>query len=317
MKALLIVLCLLFIIGIISPANAQQLQFKKSSDSDTYTYNYKWVDQAKQTNTLTFSVDKTTAQEQYKNQTVFKPEIAQRYVYVELMKQAQKVSPKEARVTIQQRGERLELKVSSRDQAMLDKWKSLMSEKQESAFDDYLFANHYTRFVNHLGQEGVIPDHIRYIQQSRAFLLPAAQAIYEQLDEGTDTRAYVNLMLGWIQSIPYNQLTSRVDANGAGFFTPLEVLNNNKGDCDSKATLTASLMRSLLPDLSMAMIYLPNHALLAVNLGERPNEKSINIRGAQHVLIEPTGPGLVGIGEISDETARHIANGSYKVVMIP
>ncbi|WP_342805299.1 hypothetical protein [Alteromonas sp. M12] len=317
MKRLLISLCVLFSAASIFAVDAQQLQFNQSSDGENVVFNYQWIDQSNQTKTLEFSLDKSAAQDQYQNQTVFKPEIAQRYVYIELMKQAQRVDPKEARVLIQQRGNRLEIEVTSRYQEMLDKWKSLMSEKQDSAFDDYLFANHYTRFVNHLGQEGVIPDHIRYIQESREILLPAAQAIYEQLEQGSDTRTYVNLMLGWIQTIPYNELTSRIDSNGAGFFTPIEVLNNNKGDCDSKATLTASLMRSLLPDLSMAMVYLPNHALLAVNLGERPDEKAIDIRGAQHVLIEPTGPAMVSIGKISDDTARHIANGTFRVVPIP
>ncbi|GAA6182839.1 hypothetical protein [Aliiglaciecola sp. NS0011-25] len=317
MKRLFISLCVLFSAASIFAVDAQQLQFNQSSDGENVVFNYQWIDQSNQTKTLEFSLDKSAAQDQYQNQTVFKPEIAQRYVYIELMKQAQRVDPKEARVLIQQRGNRLEIEVTSRYQEMLDKWKSLMSEKQDSAFDDYLFANHYTRFVNHLGQEGVIPDHIRYIQESREILLPAAQAIYEQLEQGSDTRTYVNLMLGWIQTIPYNELTSRIDSNGAGFFTPIEVLNNNKGDCDSKATLTASLMRSLLPDLSMAMVYLPNHALLAVNLGERPDEKAIDIRGAQHVLIEPTGPAMVSIGKISDDTARHIANGTFRVVPIP
>ncbi|MDO6711396.1 hypothetical protein Q4567_11740 [Aliiglaciecola sp. 2_MG-2023] len=317
MKRLLISLCVLFSAASIFAVDAQQLQFNQSSDGENVVFNYQWIDQSNQTKTLEFSLDKSAAQDQYQNQTVFKPEIAQRYVYIELMKQAQRVDPKEARVLIQQRGNRLEIEVTSRYQEMLDKWKSLMSEKQDSAFDDYLFANHYTRFVNHLGQEGVIPDHIRYIQESREILLPAAQAIYEQLEQGSDTRTYVNLMLGWIQTIPYNELTSRIDSNGAGFFTPIEVLNNNKGDCDSKATLTASLMRSLLPDLSMAMVYLPNHALLAVNLGERPDEKAIDIRGALHVLIEPTGPAMVSIGKISDDTARHIANGTFRVVPIP
>ncbi|WP_460312125.1 hypothetical protein [Aliiglaciecola aliphaticivorans] len=317
MKSLSINLCILMITGLVAPIHAKQLQFEKSSDETSYRFAYQWVDQGNQNKSLTFSIDKTVAQNQYKNQTVFKPEIAQRYVYVELMKQAQKIDPKEARVSIQQRGEQLEVSVSSRHLEMLDKWKSLMSEKQQSAFDDYLHEHHYTRFTNHVGQEGVIPDHIRYIQESRSIVLPAAQAIYEQLEKGSDTRGYVNLLLSWIQTIPYNELTNRVDSNGAGFFTPVEVLTNNKGDCDSKATLTASLMRSLLPDLSMAMVYLPNHALLAVNLGERPNEESINIRGAQHVLIEPTGPAVINIGEISDETARHVTNGNYTVVMIP
>lgn len=297
--------------------HAQQLHFNQFADGSNLQFSYQWIDQFQQAKTLQFSIDKDAAHTQYKNQTAFKPDIAQRYVYVELMKQAQKVHPKEARINIHQRGDRIEMQVTSRSQEMLEKWQLLMSQKQQSAFDEYLQDHHFTRFTNHVGEEGVIPDHIRYIQESIQIVLPAAQAIYEQLEEGSDTRGYVNLLLSWIQTIPYNQLNNRVDSNGAGFFTPIEVLSNNKGDCDSKATLTASLMRSLLPDLSMAMVYLPNHALIAVNLGIRENEHTIDIRGAEHVLIEPTGPALVTIGQVSDETLRHIVNGTYSVVMIP
>lgn len=296
---------------------AEQTRFQKNEDTNFINLHYEWLDHQQQARELAFSLNKEVTQSQYRNQTDFKPQMAQRYVYVELMKQAQKIDPKEARVNLIQRGKRIEVSVTSRSQEAISKWRDLMADKQESAFDQYLDDNHYARFTNHTGQEGVLPDHIRYIRESREIVLPVAQAIYDQLAEGSDTRDYINLLLSWIQSVPYDTLENRVGTSGSGFFSPVEVLVNNKGDCDSKATLTASLMRALLPNLSMAIVYLPNHALLAVNLGHRGPEQWLDIRGAPHILIEPTGPAKVTIGKTSDETARHLANGSYTYVLVP
>lgn len=314
MRPFCLFLCLYFFVV---STLAEQLSFGKNSTSSAITLTYKWLDHQQQARELAFSLDKKATESHYRNQTDYKPQIAQRYVYVELMKSAQQVNPKEARINLVQRGDRIEVSVKSRSAEMQQKWLNSMSEKRESAFTQYLTDNYYTRFKNYMGQIGVIPDHVRYVQESRAIILPVAQAIYDQLEEGSDTRDYINRLLSWIQSIPYDTLESRIDSSGAGFYTPVEVLVNNKGDCDSKAALIASLMRSLLPDLSMSIVYLPGHALLAVNLGTRPNETSVELRGAQHVLLEPTGPAKVKIGVVSAETARHIANGNYTAVSIP
>ncbi|TRY32924.1 hypothetical protein [Aliiglaciecola sp. M165] len=309
----------LWLFGVILTTNvlAQQTRFQKNDAADFIGLRYEWLDHQEQTRELTFSLSKEITQNQYRNQTDYKPEIAQRYVYVELMRQVQQINPMEARVKLVHRGERIEVSVTSRSRDMISKWQNLMAEKQESAFDQYLDDNHYARFTNHAGQEGVLPDHIRYVRESRDIVLPVAQAIYDELQEGSDTRDYINLLLSWLQSIPYDTLENRIGTSGSGFFSPVEVLVNNKGDCDSKATLAAALMRALLPNLSMAIVYLPNHALLAVNLGYRNDEQWLDIRGAPHVLIEPTGPAKMTIGKTSDETARHLANGSYTYVLVP
>lgn len=307
-----------FLGGMLSTsALSEQTRFQKNKDPNFINLNYTWLDHQQQPRELAFSLSTDITQNQYRNQTDYKPEMAQRYVYVELMKQAQQVNPKEARVKLVHRGQRIEVSVTSRSRQMISKWQGLMAEKQESAFDQYLHDNHYTRFTNYMGQEGVLPDHIRYIQESRDIVLPVAQAIYDQLTEGSSTRDYINLLLSWIQTIPYDTLESRIGSSGAGFFSPVEVLVNNRGDCDSKATLTAALLRALLPNLSMAIVYLPNHALLAINLGIRSDEQNLDIRGAPHVLIEPTGPAQVTIGNTSQETARHLANGSYTYLLVP
>ncbi len=296
--------------------DAKQLEFTKTEQAESLVLSYKWLDHQQQRE-LAFSLPKQAIAKQLQGQKSYKQAVAMRHVYVNMMKHAQTIDPKEARVDIRQHGSKIQVKVTSRSQQMIDKWQTLMGEKQQQAFDQYLAENHFSMYENHLGQSGVIPDHIRYINENRSVVLPLAQALYEQLLEGSDSRDYLNILLSWVQSIPYDTLEDRLVSNGTGFFTPVEVLINNLGDCDSKATLTASLLRSLLPDLSMAIVYLPEHAVLAVNLGQRADEFNIMVRGAPHVLLDPTGPAQLKLGKISQTSSQAIANGRYSVAIIP
>lgn len=295
---------------------AKQTGFSKTEQSDSVLITYQWLSD-QQPQKLSFSLAKEAVMKQMQGQKSYQPAIALRHVYVNMMKHAQTIDPKEARVDIRQQGKSIQVKVTSRSQQMIDKWQKLMSDKQEQAFDQYLQENHFSLYENHLGQSGIIPDHIRYIAENRSIMLPVAQALYEQLLTGSDARVYLNLVLTWVQSIPYDTLEDRLVSNGTGFFTPVEVLMNNLGDCDSKATLTASVLRSLLPNLSMVFVYLPDHAVLAVDLGQRAGEQNILVNGTPHVLLDPTGPAQLALGKLSDKSAQAIANGRYSVSIIP
>lgn len=294
-----------------------QRMFNKSNSADSVDLSYEWLTHSQQPVKLAFSIPKDKLSSQFKSQKNYMPDIAQRHVYIELMKEAQKVNPKEARVKIVKLAKNYKISVSSHSPEMLQKWQANMANKQQQAFDQYLEDNYYIRFKTHLGQEGVKPDHVRYLVESRDLVLPAAQAIYDKMEPGSDSRDYVNLLMSWIQSIPYNELEDRLVSNGSGYFSPVEVLTNNLGDCDSKTTLAASLMRSLLPNLPMVLIFLPDHALLGANLAHRSNEQTLKIDGVDYLLMEPTGPALMKIGSLSDKSMSDIASGMYTSEKIP
>ena len=107
-------------------------------------------------------------------------------------------------------------------------------------------------------QRAVKPDHRRYIDETAKALVPVSQAFYEKINTSADARAYFSLLLGWVQSIPYDTLEDRVASSGAGFAPPMGLLLQNKGDCDSKAVLTSALVRAFLPNTEMIMVFLPN-----------------------------------------------------------
>jgi hypothetical protein len=192
-----------------------------------------------------------------------------------------------------------------------------MANAEIAAFDQYLQDNYYARFTSYLGQEAVKADHLRYISENKIPLLPVAQAIYETLALNSESRIYVNLLLSWVQSIPYNELEDRMSSNGAGYLPPLAIIRQNQGDCDSKSVLMASLIRSLLPDVKLVMIYLPQHALLGISLPTRSNEKTFSFDGSDYLLMEPTGPAVMPLGSIATTTNSAINSGLISYEQIP
>jgi hypothetical protein len=69
----------------------------------------------------------------------------------------------------------------------------------------------------------------------------------------------------------------------------------------------------LLPEVKMSMVYLPNHALLAIVLPFRTNEQTIDIDGMDYLLMEPTGPAKIPLGEIANRSASDIAGSMYSL----
>lgn len=317
LRNLFLLLLLVAVLFFPDVAVGQQQKFEKRDQGRNVQLTYEWRDHFEQSRSLSFELEKRQMSEQYRSQTNYMPDLAMRYVYISLMKHAQSINPRDARIRVNRVGQDLRVSVRSSSSEMVKKWQQDMQAHRESAFDEYLKQNHYTRFNTHMGEEAVKPDHMRYVRESLEVLLPLAQAIYDQLEEGTDSRDYVNLLLSWVQSIPYDRLENRATSNGAGYFSPIEVLNNNRGDCDSKTVLTATLMRTLLPNLSMVMIFLPNHALLGANLPMRETEQSIEIDGMQYLLLEPTGPAKFKVGEIGVMSANALAGGMYTHERVP
>jgi hypothetical protein len=290
---------------------SQQLSFNKSKKNKEMYFNYTWSDHQEKTSDISFSLPFRQLNKQ--NHKKFIPNLAQQYVYIEMHKAAKKIDPKEARVHIQRRGQDIHIQVTSRSNKLLDKWQRSMNQGQQKALDQYLQDNYYNHFRSYLGQKAIKPDHLRYVSENTAALLPVAQAMFEKLPINSKTRAYIHLVLSWVQSIPYNELKNRLTSNGAGYLPPLSVIANNQGDCDSKTVLMASLVRSLFPDVKMTMVFLPNHALLGIALPFRKNGQTLNIDGMDYLLMEPTGPSKIPLGEISNRSAQYIAGNMYSL----
>ncbi|MEW9798431.1 hypothetical protein [Alteromonas sp. CYL-A6] len=308
---MLLLLCV-FCLG----AGAQQLDFRYRKLDTGYQFDYRWRDDAGNIQTISFTLPAEGFASLPQTQPEYKQDIARRYVVVEMLKAARRVSPRDARIDIHERGDNIQIAIKSPSDRLEKSVRDQLVRAQKDAFDTYLTEHYYTAFTTPLRENAVKPDHLRYIRESVMALIPLSQAFYEKIDQRSDARAYFNVLLNWAQSIPYDPLEDRSDSNGAGFAPPLTLLMYNKGDCDSKAVLTAAAARAFLPNVGMILVLLREHALLGIALSPRSHESTLNVKGTEYVLFDPTGPALMPFGQVSEDTRRELATGLYTTEVI-
>ncbi|QWL68466.1 transglutaminase domain-containing protein [Aeromonas jandaei] len=203
----------------------------------------------------------------------------------------------------------LELHLKSHNQ---DKAKEAMAwlEAQRGKEEQAWLTKHYFQyFTPPDGQLAVKQDHVRIALESRSTVAPLAEQLKQQGSSEPEARQKtVAEMLAFIQSIPYKQLDSLNGRQGKGFLTPRQVLEQNRGDCDSKVTLMAAMLAQLFPELKQAMVFIPGHAMLAVDLPAKPGDATISWQGQSYLLLEPTGPAALPAGQIAS-TSKTLVDG--------
>ncbi len=127
----------------------------------------------------------------------------------------------------------------------------------------------------------------------------------------TAPRAYAEEVLVFVQSIPFEAPGRGGDR---GFRPPLAVLDRNLGDCDSKATLFLALMKARFPEVDSAMIYVPGHALVALELPVDKGDETVAIGGRKWVLAEPVGPRETPLGVAPDGHGGQARKGIVRIV---
>ena len=164
-----------------------------------------------------------------------------------------------------------------------------------------------------LGRTGIQPDYNRIIDISSSELGDVAETLLQAAGgEQTPPRDLFNYLLAFVQAIPYQQLQSEDGRRGSGFLLPQQVLSNNRGDCDSKVTLLASLWRYLQPEIPLVLLFVPDHALLGVALPAQGAEETLTVAGGRWLLAEPTGPAELSAGELSAPSRLYIQSRSYQ-----
>ena len=279
-------------------------------------FEYKWLDSEGTSRHIVFTLDKSKLSTAPTEQKNYRPELAMRYVTVELLKVARQFDPRDANVKIRQQGDTVLTNVKARSEEKLKVIQGQLAQAKEQAYDDYLDKHYFTRYRTLFNEEAIKPDHVRYMKEMTESLIPLSQAFYEQVDNQADARKYFNLLLSWVQSIPYDALDNRAQSNGSGFAPPIQLLNENRGDCDSKSVLIASIARAFLPDTAMVLVLLPEHALLGIALTPKKGEATLKADGKTYVLIEPTGPAQFKFGEIAEASKKDIAKGMYTLELI-
>jgi transglutaminase-like putative cysteine protease len=176
---------------------------------------------------------------------------------------------------------------------------------RDEAIDQWLATNAFLRMED----DSITFDHARLASEYADDLAPVAHA----LREGTDTdRAFVARALSFVQAIPYEARKRR--GGDPGYRRPLALLARNRGDCDSKAVLFLAILRAELPDLPLAVIYVPGHALAGVGLEPVRGEKGFRHEDVDYLYVEPVGPAQQPIGVPRPEDRRAGRRGEVHAV---
>ncbi|WP_432460166.1 MULTISPECIES: hypothetical protein [unclassified Agarivorans] len=300
-------LWLLIFSSILTPlSQAKQLLFERKQSH----YQYLWQDHQGQKQQLQFELLGYPIQ--LTKFIQYRPKQAQQYILNKLKPELDKLDPKQARVSISSSHNQFSFQIQGYDQVFIDQLVAQINSHSDKFYQDYLQQQYFIEQTISDSSTAIMPDHNRFAKESAKYLTSWLNSSLNAINKDpVPLREITNYLLSFVQSIPYNQLRSKDNLRGAGYLTPIQVLRNNQGDCDSKTTLLASALKYLYPRLGVAIIYVPNHALLALGIPPRANDETVNVAGKTMVLAEPTGPALYPLGKVADSSAQAIRSGIY------
>lgn len=121
-----------------------------------------------------------------------------------------------------------------------------------------------------------------------ADVIGVTHQFFQQRDPGKTQSQMINDRLNFLQSITYDAL----DRNDFGMFTPIRMLAEKRGDCESKQVYMAGLLKKLYPNRAVYLVLLPDkeHIVAAVEMPEAPSSLAYFKDGKQYLIVDATGP---------------------------
>ncbi|TWX53063.1 hypothetical protein [Colwellia hornerae] len=293
-----------------SLALAEQLAFSKIEKGDNYQFNYQWLDYQGEAQSLQFSLAKQAIFDRFRNFKVFKAEMAKYSINNALQKKLRAEPIRGVMINFSKNSNEDEIVIKGRNNQAINAAYAKIHQLKQTLSDEYLAENYYHQFITHDQINAVKPDHGRFANIASIDLKSIKPMILKKFSI-KNIRKVTDYVLGFVQSIPYATLESRVTASGAGFNPPLKLLWENQGDCDSKVTLTVAILRSLMPRIKMTLVFIDNHALLGIQLPAQADDQTVVVDGISYVLAEPTGPRLLPLGKIAPASELAVGNGHY------
>jgi hypothetical protein len=109
--------------------------------------------------------------------------------------------------------------------------------------------------------------------------------------EGLNSDEYLELMVHFVQSIPYDPYAPVCPRN------PFQVVMDRKGDCDEKSQLLLGLLYREGYDAAILLFPDQQHATagIRIDLSTKPSFRVFDLRGRKYVYIETTRPSFIGL----------------------
>ncbi len=308
MRPALLLLALLAALGVAGSVEAQQVEFKRTIRAGEERLFYRWRDYSRQEFNTTFSLSREAVRQAEGSFREFSVDAMWRVIETDMRGEIA-VSSQGARVDLRRSGNRMDWNIEGRDQATVDGLNRRLVERLKVSQDAFL-ARHLRRKVD---ERRIMVDFAAAVHTLQEPMRAAAWALGEDRIGITD-RARVAHALAFFQAIPYAVLDDPA-RQGGDFLPAPALLSQNRGDCDSKAVALAALLRTFVPARKLAVVTMPGHAILAVDLPAEPGERTIQVGGRAMVVLEAAGPVLIPIGQVDANTERLL--GSRDVELWP
>lgn len=149
-------------------------------------------------------------------------------------------------------------------------------------------------FIFDAAAGGFRPDYLTILADNADIFPLVAQALLARFgSENPDE--LVNQLLAMLQQIPYDDMASQ----GFPMATPIQMLVENRGDCETKQLFLLGVLNALFPDRAMALVSLPrlNHILGAIEL-DHDVSSQVTHDSRSFVLLDATGPTAQPFGEV-------------------
>lgn len=298
---------LLLVLLLLPPLQAAPLRLKLQQQQDSLSFHYQF-DINGQRQQLSFNLSHATLAAHFPKFRALKPTLMQHYLWRDL----QRHTAQYPGVTIQRLpgADSLAYRLTGKDNTLLQQLQQELATLLAEQTRSYLQREYYQQVTLTNQQQVLIPDHQRLMQDSLPALLPVATALHQAIAQ-LSSRQALGYISQWLQQIPYQDLSDRQRSSGASFSPPLRLLRENRGDCDSKAVLLAGLLRLLMPSVKLAIVYLPGHAMLAVQLPTEGSDTTVSINGVNYILVDATGPALQNPGQIASDYRIFSQSGAF------
>jgi hypothetical protein len=299
-----------FFLLFITQGQAQQLSFNKTKVEQGYSFKYQWLDHNKVEQAISFTLNQEGLFDRFRNFKTYQNSYAQKTILRRIKREMQRNPIAGVQIFYRQQHDNFLIKVNGLDSDKVAKSYQTLTRIESEVTQQYLQEIYYQAFTNHEQINGIKVDHVSIANNSVADLKSLKPLILDHVSI-QDIRKVTNYVLSFVQSIPYSTLESRITSSGSGFNPPLQVLWENQGDCDSKMTLTAALLRALMPRIDMTLIYIDGHAFIGIDIPGQANEVTIEHNEVKYLLAEPTGPALLPLGTLAPESELAINQGHY------
>lgn len=286
--------------------------FAKNKVADGWHFQYQWLDHERQPQQFDFTLPFSAISAPENRTYAYSAQAANHFRYNALARSVQSSNPKLVSIQLQPTGKSLSWQIRSNDQAQLHMWRNKLKNVSEQANADFLQQHRLELFEDHSGQRVIKQQHVNYAQSSLPLLTPIQSQLLSILGKRLRPKDLLAFVLSWLQSMPYHDLETGIEGVNKGFISPIDVINNNYGDCESKSVLLLALAKSLLPRNASVMLFLPDHTIIGVAIGKSNDLLTVKIDDNIYTLMDPTGPALLPVGELSPEVKMQIESGLYR-----